>query len=155
MPRTSTVPAVYDALRALLAARPGLAGVGIFSVPVDEVTSGPSSIQFGPCHPTQVPGLLGNQGRDEAYDIACVTAVLVFDHSEAGGKASRDRAFALLAEVELALLASFVPGAPADALNSVARKCRVSSYAYDPEPGVDGYWAVLDFTIHVESRLTR
>jgi hypothetical protein len=100
--RTSTVPAVLDALKALLGARAGLDGVTVTTAPSgDPIPT--ESIQFFGTGGDQAWDAIGNRRRKETYTIR---GGIFIQRRGAGPDvwdAARERAYAILAELEDAI----------------------------------------------------
>jgi hypothetical protein len=145
MTTTSRVPDVIDALVALFAAAPGLAGVKVLDGPVvtgsplkdvvfvgydgDPDEDGGLAVEF-----SQEWASIGQRARDETFTVTC--AVLAWRGSTAV-RPVRVRAFALLAAVEDALRAApdlgqppptivaFASGSVHQAQRSEGMQCRI------------------------------
>ena len=105
---TSTVPAFLDALKAALDAR-NIAATGGGTIAVTTAASGepvpPECIQLFRTTADQQWTLLGNRRRREQYTVYGGIYAQIAGYGEPTAKAARDRAYALLAELEQTLRA--------------------------------------------------
>ncbi len=104
----STLPAFLDALVAALEARPGLAGVTIYSGPVAPEDIGEAGIEFAEdVSIDQTRAAMGSTDMDESYSVtgSVLAAAPIVPKAtktatiNAAAKVARDRAFAILHEI--------------------------------------------------------
>jgi hypothetical protein len=151
---TSTIPAAIDALLAMARARPELAlPVEVWDgYPRREITNDLDLVAFGgQAEPvadgTQEAVTLGNRRRRETYSVR------VYCSSSRGGddqKATRDRAFALMAAVEAGVRAN-----PSLGLQNVTAQVggRVALFQTSDETAHLGSDAEVSFDISIEARI--
>ena len=101
----TTVGAFLDGLRSALMARPGLAGVPVFTGEVADKDAGAKSIQFGPVQVTADWYSLGRKQRKETYTIDGYILVVEYGGDESVIKAARDGALSIFGEVNACLVA--------------------------------------------------
>jgi hypothetical protein len=150
---TSTVPDVLDALKALLDARRvaapagALAGVEVRTAPSGDPVPFESIQMFGTAG-DQEWAALGNRRRRESYTIRAGIFIRRMGAGEALAKEVRDRAYAILAELEDAIRVSPTLGLPDRVTIQLAR--------VDLEQGLnpdDGRIAALDLDLAVTAEL--
>src|SRR5690348_13430596 len=93
----TTAPAMLNALRDLLEARPALSGVKISTGPLsdDKILE---SIEFDAVDATQNWAMLGNLRRKEEYSVTGWIFVVKSGANEAAITACRERAYAIFGE---------------------------------------------------------
>lgn len=105
--QTSTVPAVLDALKALLDARKATPGSPLEDVEIRTAPTGDPTpwecIAFLGQQGDQAWGAIGNRRRKETYSLQAAIFVKRRGAGEALAKEVRDRAYAILAEMEDAI----------------------------------------------------
>lgn len=142
---TSTVPAFLDALKALLSARAGLTGVTVATAPTgDPIPT--ESIQFFGLAEDQEWGAIGHKRRNESYTVQGGIFVIRRGAGEAKAKEVRDRAYAILAELEDAIRVD--PGVSAS-----VRQCELTQAVLDQGGEDNGRWAALQISIGVKAEL--
>lgn len=125
----TALPAFLDALAALLTLRAGLAGVRVFTCPVDVADLGEEAIELA--HETSVEhelAELGSHDVEESFDVkgsivcyhAMTTSTDAVATINAAAKTVRDRACAILEEVTDALAAD-------DTVSGSVRDAQVSA----------------------------
>lgn len=110
MGTVSTLPAFLDAFRAKLLLRSELAGVNIYTGPVDDLSIGEEALVFAV---DETEGeleykTLPHAEAFESYDVEGRIWIVVAGAGETAIKAARDRAFVLFAEVASELKADNV-----------------------------------------------
>lgn len=143
---TSTVPAVLDALKALLDARAGLDGVTVTTAPSGDPIPA-ESIQFFGTNGDQAWAAIGNRRRSETYTIRGGIFIQRRGAGQAVWDAARERAYAILAELEDAIRALPTLG--------LADRVVVQLARVDLDQGGqdNGRWAALDIDIGVTAEL--
>lgn len=99
---TSAIGTVMDALVDALRARPGLAGVNVYSAAVSLEESGLESIELGDAELEDAPLAMGGN-KTETWNVECylVGQAASFDaDTETTIRSARDRTLELFAEVE-------------------------------------------------------
>lgn len=97
---SSSIPAVIDALVARLQSYPGLSGVQVTDG--EPINPEPEFLWIADASGEQRPAhATGTQSRDEEYDLDCI--VYVQGPLDDQSKPVRDRAFAIMAQVEASL----------------------------------------------------
>jgi hypothetical protein len=105
---TSSLPTFLDSLVAELQARPGLAGVAVFSCPVPQESLGAEGLEFAEEVPVaQTRAAMGSTDTDETYAVrgSCLVTRPVVKKAtlvasvNAAAKAARDRCAAIIEEV--------------------------------------------------------
>lgn len=157
--QTSTVPAVLDTLKALLEARkaePDSALAAADGRPAVTITTAPSgdpdileSIQFDGVPEDQAWKSLGGMRRQETYPIGGGILILKRGAGEEVAKAARDRAYAILAEMEIVLRANPTLGLGARTDVQLASALLFQGWQEN------GRLAAIDFTILVKAELTK
>ena len=158
MPATA-LPALLDALVAALQARGGLAGVSVYSCPVSPEDLGKEAIEFAAeTDVTQEVAAMSSTDVEETFDVkgsiicftpmpAGVTKVATIN---AAAKKVRDRACAILGEVESELAAN-------DTVTATVRDARTTSIKVSqglaPE-GQLGRWCAIEFVVTAEALTT-
>lgn len=149
----STIPAVIDALLALLRARPELAApVEVFDGFPRRVIDNLDFVAVGGksepvADGTQAAAVLGNRRRDETYTVR------VYCSSSRGTqdqKVTRDRAFALMAAAEDAIRADPTLGGRVKSAQVGGRIVLQETDADTAEAGSD---AEVSFDVSVEARI--
>lgn len=97
---TSSVPVVFNTLADLLAARPGLAGVRVWSGPPPLDGAGESFLALDSTADEAQEGQLGNRRRLEQYTIRGLIWCTAAGADEATMRAVRQQAYAIQAELE-------------------------------------------------------
>lgn len=143
---TSAVPAFLDALRTRLLARPGLAGVQVATGPLAEDTA-LESIQVFRVDTDQVWAALGGRSREETGTMTGAIWIVAPGADEPAIKAARDRAYALLAELESDLRAD-------PSVNGTVRVAQLASADLTQGLNDNGRVAQVTFTVNLEARLT-
>jgi hypothetical protein len=145
---TSTVPAVLDAIKALLDARSALSTAGVV------VTTAPSgdpipaeSIQLFGTNGDQEWAAIGNRRRRESYTIRSGIFVIRRGAGAAVWDAARERAYAILAELEDAIRVMPTLGLADRVIVQLAR------VDLDQGPQDNGRWAALDIDLAVTAEL--
>lgn len=142
---TSQVNAFLIAFRALLEARPGLSGVGVFTAhPGDDLP--PEAIVVDRVTTDQSWAALGRQRREEGFTVFVVLHIEKAGAGEAVATDARERVYAIKAEVEDALRAD----------PSVGGTVRVADYARDElrqGTGDSVRWAQLEAQIGAAVRI--
>lgn len=143
---TSTVPAVLDALKTLLDARAGLAGVTVTTAPSGEPVP-MESIQFFGTNGDQAWAALGNRRRRETYTIRGGIFIIKGGAGADVWDAARERAYALLAELEDAIRVS--------PTLDLADRVIIQLTRADLDQGAqdNGRWAALDIDLGVTAEL--
>lgn len=136
-------PDFIDALKTRLEARPGLAGVQINSAPMG-VNTAAEAITVHDLEGEQTWAALGRERKRDSFTLNCTTWIHKPGADEADAKACRDRAEALLAEVEADLkdFPETVNGSQITALN-------LANVSLDQGANTDGRWAQVTFSIQV------
>ncbi|HTE69092.1 MAG TPA: hypothetical protein VK942_10095 [Actinomycetes bacterium] len=152
MAATSSIPAFFDALKALLDARAGIIGPPLVTVATGDLaadTPKESIVLFGtPTANREAVGLRGPQGISHDHNVVVAGAIRVVKpgQGETVIKAARDRAYAVLAELENQLKAT----------PTVSDTCKFAAVTDDPlEQGAndEGRWAQISFQITYRARL--
>ena len=89
---------------------------------------------------TQSWGMLGNRRRDEEYTINGLIWVVKAGKNETVIRSARDRAFALLAEIE-----DFLRLDPT--IGSTTKVSELTAYPFDQGANAEGRWCQIDFSI--------
>lgn len=114
MSTTSPIGSVLDGLRAAFALRPGLAGVNLFTGAVGLEAAGLECVVLGDdCDLSEIAATMGG-GRDETWNVSGQLRIVRpwADSIEATFKAARDRALAVLAEIEIEINDSYTGHLP-------------------------------------------
>ena len=158
MPATS-LPTFIDALVAALQGRGGLAGVSVYSCPVSPEDLGKEAIEFAAeTDVTQEVAAMSLTHIEETFDVK--GSIICFTPMPAGAtkvatinaaaKKVRDRACAILGEVESELAAN-------DTVTATVRDARTTSIKVNqgmaPE-GQLGRWCAIEFTITAQAHTT-
>ena len=142
---TSKVNAFLLALKAMLEARPGLSGVGVFTAhPGDELPR--EAVVVDRVTTDQSWAALGRQRREEGFAVFLVLHIEKPGAGEAIATDARERVYAIKAEVEDALRAD----------PSVSESVRIADYARDElrQGTGDGVrWAQLEAQVDAKVRL--
>ena len=105
---TSSLPTFLDALATALAARPGLAGVNVFTCPVPPESLGAEGIELAAeTLIEQLPAAMGSSELEESYQVRgsvlvakpIVGATSATASINTAAKAARDRCAAIIEEV--------------------------------------------------------
>lgn len=143
---TSTVPAVLDALRTALDARPGLDGVSIFTGPAGD-EAGLESIEFFDVEDWSLEfANLGGSKRDEEYSLQGFVWIVKPGAGETTIKAARDRAIAIYIEIESQLRTD--PKVGERLLWALPNTARLTQRMSDK-----GRVAILEFTVRCKARI--
>jgi hypothetical protein len=149
LPTSSTINDFLNELQTRLCARDGLQGVEVLSAPIPFDQAAVESIQFSEVTDNQEPGTLGNRTRDESYTVTGFTWVAKYGAGEETIRQSRDRVFALLAEIEHELVNDFTVGRTVQ----WARVSTIDLYQGITPDG--GRAARVEFTLAVQARIKR
>lgn len=142
---TSVVPAFLDAFRARLLARPGLAGVQVATGPLAEDTA-LESIQLFRVDIDQVWAAQGGRSREETGTLTGAIWIVKPGADEPTIKTARDRAYALLAEIESDLRAD-------PSVNGTVRVAQLASADLTQGVNESGRVAQVTFTVNLTARL--
>ena len=152
----TTLPTFLDALQAALAARGGLAGVNVFSCPVDPEDMGKEAIELAKeVTIDQVRESMASTVLSETYEVT--GAVLVHRTSKQGtgsinnaAKAARDRAHAILEELVDEISTN-------DTMTGTVRDVTITTHRWaqgmSPENRL-GRFARVEFTLTVGASVT-
>lgn len=155
----TALPGFLDALVALLAARGGLAGVRIFSCPVDVSDLGEEAIELArETSVDQELAAMASRDIEESFDV---TGSIVCYHAmpsgagavatiNAAAKVVRDRACAILEEVTDALAAD-------DTVSGSVRDAQISGITMRQGPGPEtqlGRLCQIEFTVSAQAHTT-
>lgn len=145
---TSTIPAVLDALKALLDARAttALDGVEVWTAPSGDPIPH-ECIQFFGTDGDQQWAALGNRRRRETYTITGAIFIIRLGAGQDKAKEARDRAYAILAELEDALRVAPTLGLP-DRV-----EVQLATNNLDQGPQDNGRYAAIPFTLAVTAEL--
>lgn len=155
----STLPAFLDALVAALQLRVGLAGVNIYSCPVDPADLGKEGLEFAEdVSIEQARASMGSRDMEESYTVngsLLVAAPIAAKGAKvasinAAAKVARDRAMAILSEITDEL-------ADNDAMSATVRDVSMASLEVHQGMGGEtqlGRVAWVEFTMKVESRVS-
>lgn len=144
---TTVTSRLFDALdnfAAALALRSGLSGVQIATGPLGG-ESARESIQFFTGRDNQDHVTTGRR-RESTFSLDGAVWVLKPGKNETVIKAARDRAQALLAEIEDELRTD-------PSIGGTVRESGITDYDLDQGVNPDGHWCQLDFTISGTVRL--
>lgn len=136
-----------DALKARLDLRAGLTGVTVATGPLGDDTPAEAIVLVGVSAADQAYAALGSRPKDDMYDILGGIWVARPGAGEAVLKAARDRALALLAEVEADLRE-----APNIGLAYVLW-ANLRPDTLDQGMGTGTRWCELDFRVQVKARI--
>lgn len=148
----SSIPAFLDALKALLDARAGLIGPPLVTVSTGDLgteTPREAIVLYGtPTAEREEVGMRGPAGFSYDHNVTVAGAIWIVKagQGETVIKQARDRAFAVLNEVDATLAAS----------PSVSSTCYFAAVTADVlEQGAndDGRWCQISFTITYRARL--
>jgi hypothetical protein len=155
---TSAVDDAMNALQTQLAARPGLAGVTVASGDLDADTPREAIILGGVFEWEQEWATIGNLRKDEDFGVETVVWIVKPGAGETVIRAARDRAVAIVAEIETYLRLSTVHGDAVDGitLQGVVRSAewRPTSLRQGPYPD-GGRWCQVTGVIGIKARLPR
>jgi hypothetical protein len=148
---TSSIPGFLDALKALLDARAGIVGPPLVTVATGDLaadTPPEAVLLFGATGPRTEVGMRGPQGFSYDQDVIVRGAIWIVrpGQGETTLKAARDRAYALLGEVEAQLKAT----------PTVTGTCQYAAVSDETlEQGVNdaGRWCQLSFEMQYRARL--
>jgi len=149
---TSSIPAFLDGLKALLDARAGIIGPPLVTVATGDLgteTPREAIVLYGaPTAEREEVGMRGPAGFSYDHNVAVAGAIWIVKpgQGEVVIKQARDRAFALLAEIDATLAAD----------PSVSSTCKFAAVTNDPfEQGAndDGRWCQINFVITYRARL--
>ena len=155
MGAVSTLPAFCDAIVAALKLRAGLAGVNVYSGPVDDLSAGQEAIVLGvemisaENEYPQMPML----EAWEQFDVTGWTWVSKPGAGETVIKTARDRAFAILEEL-VDYLASVNTSTAATVAALGVDDARVMSWRLTQFIGDGSRDAKLEYTVHVKAHYT-
>ena len=140
---TSAIGTVLDAIRAGLAARPGLTDVNVFTGPISREEAGLECIAFGEARLNEEPHTMGGN-KAETWDVDGETRVVESwqGDTEDTIEAARDRALELFAEVETYLNDTYVADLP---------NVKVTSGSLTQDITPDGRACSLLFTMTVRA----
>lgn len=146
--QTTTQFAFVDRLADRLAARPALAAVVVASAAIDQAKAArPDIIELLGTELEQVFGAIGARRMSESYDLLGEITVVRPGASEADIRATRNRAKAILAELETELRDD-------PTLGAVVMKCRLARVGIKQGYGERGRYCVIEFAISAEASLT-
>ncbi len=103
----STAPALIAALAAALRGRPGLAGYQVYTAPSGDVI--PNSLQFFGTSQQGSFAAHGGNRREEEYELHGGIFAVEYGTDEAAAAAARERAYAVLGELDAQLRANRRP----------------------------------------------
>lgn len=146
---TSKLDAAINWLADTLADRAGLAGVQIATGWLGADTSGVETIQILDGLARQQWGGIGRLSREEELEIRLVIFVRKPGGADSVIRATRARAFALLAEIEDAIRAT----AAAVSFGGIVRKAQVTDIELEQGANSADRWAQLNVTIEADKRL--
>src|SRR5690348_3817078 len=130
-----------------LTARPGLAGVNVSSGPLTNETGGSEAIEFGEVLNTIDWYALGRKARKETYTVSGWIFKVEYGGSEAVIRATRDRAFAILDEVNDCLVTD-------PTVNGVVTTCGITNVTLSQVitgKNTNARGAAINFTVTVEA----
>jgi hypothetical protein len=151
MPATSSIPAFFDALKALLDVRAGIVGPPLVAVATGDLaadTPPEAIILAGAAGPRENVGLRGPQGISQDQNVTVRGAIWIVKPGQGESiiKAARDRAYALLGELEQQLKST----------PTVSGTCQYATVTGDIlEQGLNdaGRWAQITWEITYRARL--
>jgi hypothetical protein len=153
---TSTVPAFLDALKTALEARAAIPGNPLAPIgerPAVTIATAPSgdadpleAVELIGARETQEWGAIGHRRRNEEYTVGAVVFIVRRGAGEARAKEARDRAYAILAELEDTLRTD--PG-----VSGTVRQSQITEIVLDQDFNDNGRWAALGITIEVKAEL--
>jgi hypothetical protein len=151
MAATSSIPAFFDALKALLDARAGIIGPPLVTVATGDLaadTPKEAIVLFGALGPRESVGLRGPQGisADENVTVRGAIWIVKPGQGETVLKAARDRAAAILAELEQTLKAN-------PTVSGTCQYAAVSSSGHEAGVNDEGRWHQTSFEITYRARL--
>jgi hypothetical protein len=151
MAATSSIPAFFDALKALLDARAGIIGPPLVTVSTGDLgldTPREAIILASALGPRESVGLRGPQGisADENVTVRGAIWIVKPGQGETVIKQARDRAAALLAELEQTLKAN-------PTVSGICQYAAVSSSGHEAGANDEGRWHQLNFEITYRARL--
>lgn len=146
-----TMAVFMTALRDLLRDRAGLSGVLVCSAPIDQNTLAGEmeAMTFVDVTANEEPAALGKNRTEEVYTVEGIIQVLKDGADEATAVAARDRAAALLAEVEAQIRATPDAGLG----GAVVRHAHVSSKALRQSLQDQRRRAIIEYDIRVSTRI--
>lgn len=144
---TWKAPAFLDALKTRLEARAALAGVEVHVASMGE-NIGPEAITCYGVEGTQDWAALGQERKKDGFTVHATIEIVKAGAGDAVAKTARDRAEAILAEVEAEMKNAFttVAGSQITALN-------LSKIDLHQGANPTGRWALISFAIDVEIRI--
>jgi hypothetical protein len=149
MATSSTIPDVLDYLQEQLSRRSGLVGVQVVSVPLPINDAQLESIQLDSVEAVSDWASFGNQRRSESYDITGVIYLEKPGAGETAGRAARNRAYELKAEIEAFLVNDH-------RLGGLVASARYAGDFTEQGGSPNGARVCrITFTIHVETQLTK
>lgn len=155
MSSVSTFPAFIDSLRQLLADRPGLSDVAVFTGPMDYISAGQKCIAFSVDQTTAsyeyVQGPL--HIVDEEYETEGRIWTAVTGADEAAIKAARDLAFGILEEVHDQLATSSATTAGSESALT-AWDARLVGWSIEQPILDNGRECRLSFRVAAKARFT-
>jgi hypothetical protein len=156
---TSSIPAFFDALKALLDARPGIIGPPAVTVATADLgtdTPKEAIILYGALGPRESVGLRGPQGISADENVTVRGAIWIVKPGQGDVvippataspiKQARDRAAAILAELEQTLKAN-------PTVSGTCQYAAVSSSGHEAGANDEGRWHQLNFEITYRARL--
>lgn len=143
---TSVAHAFMVALADTLALRANLAGVQIATGWLGGDSDARESIQLTAVRAEQRWGMVGNRRRDEEFTVEGTIWVTRAGKNEPVIREARERAFALLAEIEDCLRVDPTVG-------NIAKGSQVSAYDLDQGATTDGRWCQVELEILVNKDL--
>ncbi len=152
---TWTAPIYVTALRDLLRARAGLAGVRVDSAPVSKDDANAKEIiTVIDVDTEQEPAALGPPNRQmEFYTVEGVIQVLKLGHGEDTAVEARDRAAALFAEVELQVQATPDMGLNTPATEQVIRYSSITRKTLRQGIQTNYRRAIIEWNITVGTKI--
>lgn len=151
--QTSPLPRFMDALIDRLTPRDELAGVSVTSGPLPAASRPPESIELWDADEDQETQTTGRR-KNSTFTVNGAVMVETPGVGEEAIRRGRDRAFALLAEVEIALRESVAGTVVADGDGTpTARSAALSTLSLRQGANTEGVLMMLTFTIAAEKSL--
>ena len=151
---TWTAPTFVDTLKARLEARAGLAGVQVNSAPMGDSTK-PEAITFHAIEGEQEFRTLGRgpNTKDDSYTVWATVWINKPGQNEAVAKSARDRADAILGEVEDELRLAATETALNAALGGQLHHLNLANIDLEQTANAEGRVAQVTFRISVRVRI--
>jgi hypothetical protein len=149
MATASSIGTFLDAVRAALLLRAGLSGVHVFTGPVDNLSIGTEAIVFA-VDSTEVQQDYPTVPQREAFETYAVEGRIWIVKQGAGEtaiKAARDRALAIMNEVQSACITD-------KTMSGSVRDLKLTSYKLEQFPIDGGRDCRIAFTIDVQAHYT-